>query len=85
MSKAELMREIRSLPLAERVELLEELWRDAESERPELLDWQRELLDQRLRDAETDPEGWVSWEEAKQRLEHQLESLGSPGQGSSGW
>jgi putative addiction module component (TIGR02574 family) len=70
VSKAELMREIRSLPLAERVELLEELWREAESERPELLDWQKELLDQRLRDAEAHPEDWVSWEEAKQRLEH---------------
>jgi putative addiction module component (TIGR02574 family) len=72
MSKAELMQEIRRLPFAERVELLEELWRDAESERPELLDWQKDLLDQRLREAEGDPEGWVSWDEAKQRLERQL-------------
>jgi putative addiction module component (TIGR02574 family) len=66
------MREIRRLPLAERVELLEELWRDAESERPELLEWQKELLDQRLKDAETHPEDWVSWDEARQRLERQL-------------
>jgi putative addiction module component (TIGR02574 family) len=72
VSKADLMHEIRRLPFAERVELLEELWREAESERPELLDWQKELLDQRLRDAEAHPEDWVSWDEAKQRLERQL-------------
>jgi putative addiction module component (TIGR02574 family) len=72
VSKADLMHEIRRLPFAERVELLEELWREAESERPELLDWQKELLDQRLRDAEAHPKDWVSWDEARQRLERQL-------------
>jgi putative addiction module component (TIGR02574 family) len=76
VSKADLMREIRGLPFAERVELLEELWREAESERPTLLDWQKELLDQRLRDAEAHPEDWVSWDEARQRLERQLHGLG---------
>ena len=72
MSKTGLIAEIRKLPFAERVELLEELWNEAESERPELLDWQKELLNQRLRDAEEHPEDWVSWDEAKQRLEQQL-------------
>ena len=66
------MHEIRRLPLAERVELLEELWREAESERPKLLDWQKELLDQRLKGAEENPEDWVSWDEARQRLERQI-------------
>ena len=66
------MREIRRLPFAERVELLEELWSEAEGERPELLDWQKELLAQRLKDAETNPDDWVSWDEAKQSLERQL-------------
>lgn len=74
MSKADLKQEIRKLPLSERVELLEELWREAESERPGLLEWQKELLDERLRDAEAHPEDWVSWEDAKQRLEQQLHS-----------
>ncbi|MFL6260790.1 MAG: addiction module protein [Thermoanaerobaculia bacterium] len=69
MSKAELMHEIRRLPFDERVELLEELWREAESEHPGLLDWQKELLDQRLKDAEEHPEDWVSWDDARQRLE----------------
>ncbi|HEX5760560.1 MAG TPA: addiction module protein [Thermoanaerobaculia bacterium] len=69
MSKADLKQEIRKLPFPERVELLEELWREAETEQPELLDWQKEILDQRLRDAEANPEDWVSWDEAKLRLE----------------
>ena len=72
MSKDDLRLAIRELPFPERVELLEELWREAESERPELLMWQKDLLDQRLKDAEAHPEDWVSWDEAKQRLEQQL-------------
>jgi len=72
VSKADLMRELRRLSFAERVELLEELWNETESEHPELLDWQKALLDQRLKDAEAHPEDWVSWDEAKQRLERQL-------------
>lgn len=73
MSKADLMHEIRRLPFAERVELLEELWNETESEHPELLEWQKALLDERLKDAEAHPEDWVSWEEAKQRLERSQE------------
>lgn len=72
MSKAELIQELRKLPLAERVEILEEVWREAESHG--LLGWQKELLDQRLQDAEAHPDDWVSWDEAKQRLERQLRS-----------
>lgn len=50
MSKADLIEEIRMrLPFAERVELLEEFWREAESERPEFLAGRKELLDHRLR------------------------------------
>ena len=72
MSKADLMHEFRRLPFAERVELLEELWNETESEHPELLDWQKALLGQRLKDAAAHLEDWVSWDEAKQRLERQL-------------
>jgi putative addiction module component (TIGR02574 family) len=74
VTKADLIHEIRRLSFAERVELLEELWNEIESERPELFEWQKELLDQRLRDAEAHPEDWLSWDEAKQRLERQLHS-----------
>jgi putative addiction module component (TIGR02574 family) len=76
MSKAELKQAIRELPFPERVELLEELWREAETEQPELLDWQKEILDERLRDAEAHPEDWVSWEEAKLRLERLAQGRG---------
>lgn len=69
MTRAELKDEIRSLPVGERLDLLEELWREAETESPGLLDWQKEILDRRLEDAETNPEDWVPWEEAKERLE----------------
>jgi hypothetical protein len=41
-------------------------------ESPELFDWQKELLDQRLKDAAEHPEDWVSWDEARQRLERQI-------------
>jgi len=70
MNRAELLSEIRRLPFAERVELLEELCN--ETEHPGLLEWQKVLLDQRLKDAEAHSEDWVSWDEAKQRLEWQL-------------
>jgi putative addiction module component (TIGR02574 family) len=72
VSRDDLRLAIRNLPFPERVELLEEFWREAESESPELLQWQKEFLDQRLKDAEAHPEDWVSWDEAKQRLERQL-------------
>lgn len=76
MSKTELKQEIRKLPFPERLALLEELWREAETEQPELLDWQKETLGQRLRDAETNPEDWVSWDEVKLRLERLARSRG---------
>lgn len=76
MSKAELRQEIRKLPFAERVELLAELWHEAESEQPELLEWQKELLDQRLHDAEAHPEDWASWDDAKVRLERLAQDRG---------
>lgn len=69
MTRAALKEEFRRLPIGERVKLLEELWREAETEEPMLLDWQRELLERRLSDGEANPEAWVSWEDAKRRLE----------------
>ena len=47
-----------------------------ETQRPELLDWQREILDQRLLDAERHPEDWISWEEAKRRLDRLARGCG---------
>lgn len=74
MTRTEIKDEIRRMPVSERVDLLEELWREAEQEEPKLLDWQRELLDARLADAAADPSGWVTWDEARQRLERLAET-----------
>jgi hypothetical protein len=52
--------------------MMEEVSRQSESEAHGLFDWQKELLDQRLKDAEAHPEDWVSWDEAKQRLERRV-------------
>jgi putative addiction module component (TIGR02574 family) len=76
MSKTEILEEIRKLTFTERVELLEELWIEAETERPQLLDWQRDLLDARLAEAEEHPEDWTTWEESKRRLEGLLPDRG---------
>jgi putative addiction module component (TIGR02574 family) len=76
MTRAQVKEEIRRLPIQERVELLEELWREVETEHPALLDWQREVLDRRLDEAERDPDGWVSWDEARHRLERQAQRSG---------
>jgi hypothetical protein len=72
VTRTEIKDEIRRIPLSERVDLLEELWREAEQEEPKLLDWQRELLDERFADAAADPEGWVAWADARRRLERLL-------------
>jgi len=72
VTRSEIKDEIRRMPLSERVDLLEELWREAEQEEPKLLDWQRELLDARFAEAAADPEGWVAWDDARRRLERLL-------------
>ena len=75
VSKDDLILAIRELPFPERVELLEDLWREAESEHPGFLNWQKKLLDQRLQDAGVHPEDWISWDKVRQRLERQLQRL----------
>jgi putative addiction module component (TIGR02574 family) len=69
ISKAELMK----LDIAQRLELIEELWQsiiadaNAGTALP-LSDAQRELLDQRLREDDEDPAGAIPWVDAKARL-----------------
>jgi hypothetical protein len=62
--------------MTERVELREKLLMEAEAERPQLLNWHRELLDTRLAEAERHPEAWITWEESKRRLAGLLPDLG---------
>lgn len=60
MSKTQLA-ELLALPLEERVEVAEALWRSIEDE--PIPEWQKQLLDERLREAEENPDAFVSWEE----------------------
>jgi putative addiction module component (TIGR02574 family) len=61
----------KSLPLAERIELVEALWESIiqDGHEPELTTAQREELDQRLAAHEKHPDDVVSWESVKRDLE----------------
>ena len=72
MAKATFRDEFRKLSLAERLELLEELWdsiaADCEREPFPLSDEQRADLERRLTEADADPAGGAFWEEALERI-----------------
>ena len=68
--KHELVAEILSLPLEERVQLVEAIW-DSISSAPEALpltEWQKEELDRRLAEFESDPDAGSSLEEVFARV-----------------
>lgn len=68
--KQELVAEILTLPIAERVRLVEAIW-DSISAAPEALpltQWQKEELDRRLAEYEADPDSGSTLEEAFARL-----------------
>lgn len=65
--------ELRKLSLAERIQLLEDVW-DSIAEETNAWELTPELqaeLDQRLNDLETNPSGNVTWEEVKAGLRAQ--------------
>jgi putative addiction module component (TIGR02574 family) len=67
-------KELFQLSVAERLELLEELW-DSIPDEHEALDLtpeQRQDLDRRIAEAEVDPDGGVPWEEARERIRQRL-------------
>jgi putative addiction module component (TIGR02574 family) len=69
MSKSSLA-DILSLPVAERINLVEDIW-DSIAEVPEdvpLSQAQREELDQRLEEYHRNPEAGSPWEDIKTRL-----------------
>lgn len=72
MNKADLRDEFRKLSLAERLELVEELWDSiaAECDREPLPlgDEQRADLERRLAEADADPAGGAPWEEVLERI-----------------
>jgi putative addiction module component (TIGR02574 family) len=72
MTKAALRDEFRKLSLAERLELVEELWdsiaADCEREPLPLTDAQRADLERRLAEADADPAGGAPWDEVRERI-----------------
>lgn len=68
------MADILSLSVAERIQLVEDIWDSVatESDAVELTSAQRAELDRRLADLDADPNSGQPWEEVKARL------LGSP-------
>ena len=62
--------ELRKLPIAERLELVEDLWDSIarESDQLTLTQAQMDELDRRLADYEADPDAGVPWEEVRDRV-----------------
>ena len=70
MAQSSLPPEIRSLPVAERIYLLEQIWDSiVEDEQAfDLTDAQRSELDRRMAAHEASPQRGSPWEEVKKRL-----------------
>ena len=71
----ELREELLKLSVAQRLELVQELWdsiaADCEREPYPLTDHHRQDLEQRLAEADTDPKGGAPWQEARERIRHE--------------
>lgn len=65
MGKQELVAEILSLPVEERMELVEAIWASisAVPDAIPLTDWQKKELDRRLEEMAADPDGGLTMEE----------------------
>jgi putative addiction module component (TIGR02574 family) len=61
---------IKQLSVAERLDLISELWDSIPDSLEELPipDWHREELERRLAAADADPGGAIPWEEVRRRL-----------------
>jgi putative addiction module component (TIGR02574 family) len=62
--------ELRKLPLAERLDLVEDLWDSiaSESDQLTLTQAQMEELDRRFADYQQNPDAGVTWEEVRDRI-----------------
>ena len=65
MGKQELVAEILSLPVEDRMEVVEAIWASISAfpDALPLTDWQKEELDRRLEEMESDPDGGLTMEE----------------------
>jgi putative addiction module component (TIGR02574 family) len=69
MTKADLTRHARELPIEEQLDLAQELWEQASPPAEFTLpDDLKELLEARLREARENPGSGVPWEEVRARL-----------------
>jgi putative addiction module component (TIGR02574 family) len=68
----ELREELLKLSVAERLELVQELWdsiaADCEREPYPLIDEQRQDLERRLAEADAEPAGGAPWQEVRERI-----------------
>lgn len=64
------LQELRSLPISERVQLVEDLWDSIAQDASEitLAQDQIDLLDKRLNSLDEDPSAGTAWDIAKQRI-----------------
>ena len=65
-----LLEELEKLPLAERMQLVEDLWDSIARSREELPipQWQKDALEERKRSVLQHPDAGQSWEEAKEDI-----------------
>lgn len=70
----DLRADLLKLPVAERLELVQDLWdsiaADCEREPYPLSDEQRQDLERRLAEADNEPTGGATWQEARERIRH---------------
>lgn len=66
--------EIRKLPLAEKLELLEAIWSELSSD-PDTIDipqWHKDILDERQRSLEQGSSKEIDWELAKEQINRRV-------------
>ena len=66
----ELREELLKLSLAERLELVQELWDSIAADCDPLTDEQRQDLERRLAEADADPTAGAPWQEVRERIRH---------------
>ncbi len=68
MTKVELQRQVMALPVAERLELVEDVWCNLAPDEIPVPAWQIELIDERLDHLERHPEVGESWEQVEKQI-----------------
>ena len=71
MSQTTDISHLKSLPVAERLKMIEELWDSIDAESADALpvpEWQKEEIDRRLAALEDGTSVGISWEEARRKI-----------------